>query len=280
MLSQMSQMDSILRGGGCGTSKINPLSSEISKSDNQDLYNFFNKFNFYVEIICTKAVIAVDQSENQEIMIALQWFTYQEEKIYKLNKNAQSVAESYNLILEGIKKLLKSCLIYIRTDSFKCLYILQTTASLSKVVFSFHVMNEERFMKCDLQQEFLDISDELGQHVKIEKNDLIQNQMELFLFLTKTSFQISPNNSNQRKEILEGFLSGIIVSMIQMRPNEQLLESLFKGACYLYYSYVVDKNRKQFEICCNGRQQVILTMKDFKIQTKQFYVLRQYMIKL
>ena len=28
-------------------------------------------------------------------------------------------------------------------------------------MFSFHVMNDERFMKCDLQKEFLDLSDEL-----------------------------------------------------------------------------------------------------------------------
>ncbi|CAK76754.1 unnamed protein product (macronuclear) [Paramecium tetraurelia] len=242
MLSQISQMESILRGGGCGTSKINPLQSEISKSDNQDLYNFFNKFNFYVEIICTKAVVAADQSENQEIMIALQWFSFQEENIYKLNKNAQSVMKSYDLILEGIRKLLKSCLIQIKQIR------LNTTASLSKVIFSFHILNEERFMKCDQQQEFFDISDKLRKHMEIEKNDLIQNQMELYLFLTRTSFEISPNNSNERVEILKGCLSGIIGSIIQMKPNEELLESLFQGACHLYKLYIVSNNRKQFEV--------------------------------
>ncbi|CAD8215457.1 unnamed protein product [Paramecium octaurelia] len=130
--------------------------------------------NFYVEIICTKAVVAADQSENQQIMNALQWFCFQEENIYNLNKNAESVVKSYDQILEGIRKLLKSCLIYIRTDSFKFLYIIQTTASLSKVIFSFHMLKKNRFMKCDLQQEFLDISDELIQNMEIEKNDLIQ----------------------------------------------------------------------------------------------------------
>ncbi|CAK83934.1 unnamed protein product (macronuclear) [Paramecium tetraurelia] len=244
----MSQMESILRGGGCGTSKIHPLQSGISKMDNQELQNFFNKFNFYVEKICTKAVVAADQSESQEIMIALQWFNFQEENIYNLNQNAESVAKSYDLILEGIRKLLKSCLIYIRTDSFKCLYILSTTASLSKVIFSFHILKQERFMKCDLQQEFLDISDELRQQIKIEKNDLIQNQLEVYLFLTKTSFEISPNNSNERDEILKGCLSGIIRSIIDMKPSEQLLESLFRGACHIYKLHEVSNNRKQFEV--------------------------------
>ncbi|CAD8209585.1 unnamed protein product [Paramecium octaurelia] len=234
----MSQSKLILRGGGCGAQKATSLASGTSKSDNQDLHAFFNKFNFYVEKICTKAVVAADHSESQEIMIALQWFIFQEENIYNLNKNAQRVVKSYDLILEGIRKLLKSCLIYIRTDSFKCLNILQTTASLSKVIFSFHILNEERFMKWDQQQEFLDISDELSQHIEIEKNDLIQNQMELYLFLTKTSFEISPNNSNEREEILKGCLSGIIGSLIQMKPNEELLESLFQGAYMLQWEII------------------------------------------
>ena len=37
--------------------------------------------------------------------------------------------------------------------------------------------------------------------------------MELYLFLTKTSFEISPTNSKEREEILAGCLSGIISSI-------------------------------------------------------------------
>ena len=37
--------------------------------------------------------------------------------------------------------------------------------------------------------------------------------MELYLFLTKTSFEIAPNNSKEREEILKGCLSGIISSI-------------------------------------------------------------------
>ncbi|CAD8104196.1 unnamed protein product [Paramecium sonneborni] len=247
----MNKTISILRGGGCGTSQISPQDS-IAKTTKKDkdleLENFITKFDFYVEQICTRASVAVNQSESQEIMIALQWFFFQEESIYKLNKSAEKVMKSYNLILEGIRKLLKSCQIYIKTDQFKCLYILQTTASLSKVIFSFHIMNDERFMKYDLQKEFLDISDELKQQMEIEKNDMIQIQMELYLFLTKTSFEMAPNNSNEREEILKGCLSGIIQSIIQMKPSAELLESLFQGACLLYKMYSVQKNRKQYEV--------------------------------
>ncbi|CAD8089148.1 unnamed protein product [Paramecium sonneborni] len=185
-----------LRGGGCGSSQIMPTNPSLKDKD-QDIENFITKFDFYVEKICAKAAVAANQSESQEIMIAIQWFIFQEENIYKLNKNAEKVKKSYNLI-EGIRKLLKSCLIYVRTDPFKCFYILKTTASLSKIIFSFHIINDKRFMKCDLQKEFLDISDELKQQMEIEKNDLIQIQMELYLFLTKTSFEFAPNNSTER----------------------------------------------------------------------------------
>ncbi|CAD8198799.1 unnamed protein product [Paramecium octaurelia] len=260
-------------GGGCVL--VNQLKSGISQSDNQDLYNFFNKFYFYVEKICTKAVVAADSSESQEIMIALQWFIFQEENIYNLNKNAQSVVKSYDLILKGIKKLLKSCLICIRTDSFKCLYILQITASLSKVIFSFHVLNEKRFMKCDLQQEFLDISDELRQQMQIEKNDLIQNEMEVYLFLTKTSFEISPNNGKEKEKILQGCLYGQTRNCLNHYFREPVL---FKNCMR---QATIENNLKFIFklICCNGKQLVILRMINFNIQMKFFYRLSKYMIR-
>ncbi|CAD8166294.1 unnamed protein product [Paramecium pentaurelia] len=102
-------------------------------------------------------------------MKAIQWFVYQEKCIYNLIKNIYNVKKSYDLILEGITYLLKSCLFYIRTDFFKCFYILQITTSLSKVIFSFHLMNEQRYMKFVTKHELIDICDEIKQQIDIEK---------------------------------------------------------------------------------------------------------------
>ncbi|CAD8117386.1 unnamed protein product [Paramecium primaurelia] len=160
ILALMNKRTSSLRGGGCGTFRMFPRTQENLKSDISDIENFINKFNHFVEIIFTKAAVAINSIQSQEIMIAIQWFVFQEEIIYKLNKNPLNIIKSYNLIVEGIKKLLQSCLIYIRTDSFKCLYILQLTTYLYKVIFSFHVINSETILKVDLQKEFLDTSDD------------------------------------------------------------------------------------------------------------------------
>ncbi|CAD8088614.1 unnamed protein product [Paramecium primaurelia] len=130
---------------------------------------FHQQIQILCQKICTQAVVAADQSESQEIMIAIQWFIYQEDNICKLNKSSKSVAKSYDLIFFGIRELLKSSLIYVQTDPFKCFYILQITASLSKVIFSFHLINKKRFMECDLQQELLEICDKLRQQMEIEK---------------------------------------------------------------------------------------------------------------
>ncbi|CAD8099983.1 unnamed protein product [Paramecium sonneborni] len=237
-----------LRGGGCAVSKSNAIQSSNQITNHTDVYDFFSQFNQYVNIICSKASIAANQSESDEIMIAIQWFSFQDEKIYFLNKSPQSVQKSYDLILDGIRNLLKSCLIYLKTDTFKCLYILQITASLSKVIFSFHLMNEDRFIKHETQNEFLEIADELKEQFEIEKNDLIQNQLDLFLFLTKTSFEIAPNNANEQEEILKGCLKGIVSSIQSMSPDTDLLESLFQGACHLYKMYNLNQKRKQYEV--------------------------------
>ncbi|CAD8117148.1 unnamed protein product [Paramecium primaurelia] len=248
MLALVNTITSSLRGGGCGSFKMNPRTYGNLQSDIQDIQIFITKFNSFVEIICAKADVAINSIESQEIMIAIQWFIFQEENIYKLNQNPQNIMKSYNLIVEGIRKLLKSCLIYIRTDSFKCLHILQITASLSKVIFSFHVMNSDRIMNFDLQKEFLDISDELKQQIELEKNDLIQIQIEVYLFLTKTSFEMAPNNNHERQDIVKGFVSGIFESLIQLKPNAQLLESLFMAACKIHNIHTIQKNRKQYEV--------------------------------
>ncbi|CAD8215456.1 unnamed protein product [Paramecium octaurelia] len=78
---------------------------------------------------------------------------------------------------------------------------------------------------------------------------------------------------------------GYIDSIFDMKPNEELFKQLFQGACHLYKSYLDNKNRKQFDVyfsidMLQWEKQVILRMKHCKIQTKQFYELRQQKIIL
>ncbi|CAD8116746.1 unnamed protein product [Paramecium primaurelia] len=234
MLSLVNTKISSLRGGGCGSFRMNPRTYENLQSDIQDIDNFITKFSSFVEIICAKADVAINSIESQEIMIAIQWFIFQEENIYKLNKNPQNIMKSYNpKIIEKLLDLYQKRLI---------------TVSLSKVIFSFHVMNSDRIMNFDLQKEFFDISDDLKQQIEIEKNDLIQVQMEVYLFLTKTSFEIVPNNNHEREDIRNGFASGIFGSLIQLKPNAELIESLFKAVRQIHKIHTIKKNRKQYEV--------------------------------
>lgn len=61
--------------------------------------------------------------------------------------------------------------------------------------------------------------------------------MEIFLLLTKTSFEITPTDKNERNEILTGCLAGIIKSVIAKSPDEKLISSLAEAACLLYKMY-------------------------------------------
>ncbi|CAD8204077.1 unnamed protein product [Paramecium pentaurelia] len=248
MLTKYYVTESFLRGGGCGNSKSNPVQVQNSNNIQPDVHEFFSRFNYYISTIDSKSHMTANEQESQEIMIAIQWFIYQEENIYNLNKNTQYVKKSYDLILDGIIRLIKSCLMYIRTDPFKCLYILQITSSLSKVIFSFHLINEERFMNSETQRQFLQISSELEQLMEIEKNDLIQNQMELYLNLTNTSFEIAPTNQEDKEEILKGCLKGIIKYILKLGEGVDLIELLFQGACLLQKMSTVNQKKKQYEV--------------------------------
>ncbi|CAD8210102.1 unnamed protein product [Paramecium pentaurelia] len=255
MLASINKKSSSLRGGGCGTFRMILRTQANLKSDIQDIENFMTKFDSFVEIICFKAAV-VNYLESQEITLAIQWLIFQEENIYLLNKNVQYIINSYNLIVEGIRKLLKRCLIQIRTNQFKCLHILQIAASLSKVIFSFYGMNRNRIMKIDFQKEF-------------------------FLSLTKTSFEMTTNKNKEREDIVKGFVSGIFGSQVQMKPNAELLESIFQAACQIHNMQKIKKNRKQYDqICQNGRSYIIQKKIANRIRKKQSYKMRKNMIKL
>ncbi|CAD8044981.1 unnamed protein product [Paramecium primaurelia] len=254
MLNQINYSTFILRGGGCGMTKTNFAMQSQNNSIQTDVYDFFLSFNNYIYIIES------NEQASSEIMIAIRWFIFQEENIYKINKNVQSVKKSSDLVLDGIRRLLISCQTYIRSDFFKCLYILQIKTSLSKVIFSFHLMNDERFMKCETQNYFLEIYDGLQQQMEIERNDLIQNQIELFLFLTKTSFEIAPNYSKEKEEILTGSLKVQILNYLNSYQREPV--------CFIKCKIFLkrDNNMKFFikQTCCNGRQQVILKKEKYR----------------
>ncbi|CAD8092496.1 unnamed protein product [Paramecium primaurelia] len=247
MSDLLNKITSPLRGGGFGSIKIIPNTDEVQKPYIQEIENFITRFDSFVQTIQTKAA----------------------ENIYKLIKNSSKVLKSYNLILDGILKLLKSCLFYIRTDSFKLLFIL-TSASLSKVIFSFHIRKDQRFMNCDTQKH---ICEELRQQMEIEKNDLIHTQLELYLFLTKTSFQMAPNDSKESDDILQGCLNGIINSIIDVKPNTELLIQLFHGACLLYntgqYELYFQINMLQLEILNNQKNDNELNLEQIILQIEK-----------
>ncbi|CAD8129994.1 unnamed protein product [Paramecium sonneborni] len=224
MAELMEKTKFLLRGGGCITSNQirsqQQITNTTKKEEDQEIDIFISRFNFYVKQIFTKAAVAMNEQESQDIMIAIQWFIFQEENIYKLNKNAGKVMKSYDLILDGIRKLLKSCLIYIRTDQFKQIYEMLFKKGISGYYGGIKIINGNR----------------------------VQIQMEIFLFLTRTSFEIAPNNRAEQEEIVKGCLNGIITSITQMKPSAKLLESLFQGVCLLYKMYSVQNNRKLYEV--------------------------------
>ncbi|CAD8166292.1 unnamed protein product [Paramecium pentaurelia] len=72
--------------------------------------------------------------------------------------------------------------------------------------------------------------------------------MEHYIFLTKSSFEMAPNNETEKNDILKGCLKGILQSFIKVSIDSDLLESLFKGACLLYKMYDINQKRKYYEV--------------------------------
>ncbi|CAD8194477.1 unnamed protein product [Paramecium pentaurelia] len=103
---------------------------------------------------------------------------------------------------------------------------------------------------------------------RLARNDLIKNQIELFLFLTKTSFEIAP--------IIVKKIKGIISSIIKQALILSYLNHYLRQPAYFTKCKIFQKSQNNIKffiksICCYGRQQIIIKKKNIKVYKRQFY---------
>jgi hypothetical protein len=66
--------------------------------------------------------------------------------------------------------------------------------------------------------------------------------------MIKAVLQSAPSDSEEGKELLISFMSGLVQSVLAMSPTDDLIQTLIDGAKFLYTAYKTENLKKKYEV--------------------------------
>ncbi|CAD8121214.1 unnamed protein product [Paramecium sonneborni] len=224
-----------LRGGGCGWS----VEQDI-QSSNLPCYiplDFSSNIKKYSNIIAEKASIIFDKIKKNEVLIAFLWFQDNAIYIQSLCQNDQITLKHYSLIEKTLEKLMKCLDIYLQSSGYLFYQLLQICNCLIRVIFSYQLKNKDRFMQENLKQVFLEQIANIESLMQIESINIWITGVEFELQLIKTWLSHCRTNSKKSKQLGLAVLSGIVSSIAQLKPSDELIESLIESAKFILMNF-------------------------------------------
>ncbi|CAD8199852.1 unnamed protein product [Paramecium octaurelia] len=223
-----------LRGGGCGTTKIEPQPISLTKQTGLQKSNLLDDLRKYSKIISEKSSTVFDKAQSDEVMIAIQWFNFNKENFDRLCQNDRQVAQAFDIALISLDQVLRQITVYLRASGFLCLQILQICNDLFRIVFSVLLKNQDRFIEDSYKQQILEYLSEFENNLKLESQNIWITGAEFELTIMQVCVENCRSNSQKGQEILINFMSGLVSSFMSMSPTEDLIYSLIEGAQYIF----------------------------------------------
>ncbi|CAK69831.1 unnamed protein product (macronuclear) [Paramecium tetraurelia] len=142
-----------LRGGGCcGTKKVY---SDFTYRQNQLEENFASDLQQFTNIIIEKSLRFQDKMYQDEVLSAFQWFQNHKEQFHIICQEESLLSHNYELIEKMVEQLLKQLTTYLKLSGYLFYSLLQICNDLFRIIFSYQLKNEERYMKEDLKKKLL-----------------------------------------------------------------------------------------------------------------------------
>ncbi|CAK64635.1 unnamed protein product (macronuclear) [Paramecium tetraurelia] len=224
-----------LRGGGCcGTKKIH---SDITYGNQNFEENFASKLQTYTNIIVEKSLNFQDKMNQEEILAAFQWFHNHKEQFNIICKDDALNSQFYELIERIVEQLMKQLIIFLKLSGFLFYLLLQICNVLFRIIFSYQSKNEERYMQAELHKRFLEYIQEIESQIQVESINIWFNGVDFELKMIKTCIAHCRTNSEKGKELAISIMSGLISSLSQLKPSDELIDSLIEGGKFLLLNF-------------------------------------------
>ncbi|CAD8113598.1 unnamed protein product [Paramecium sonneborni] len=238
-----------LRGGGCGNTKIPQV--KLGKLQDQFPPNFAMNLKLFTDTISEKSFLFQDKLHQDEVLSAFQWF-YNNKEYFQIICNDDSInSKFYHLIEKSAEILLKSLIVYIKLSGFLFHQLLEICNDLFRVIFSYQLKNEERYMQESLKQSLLEIITEIESQMSVESMNIQKSGVEQEIQLIKTCLAHCRTNSEQEKEIVISILCGAASSISELKPSEELINSLIEAGKFLllnFYDKQIQHPLQKYEI--------------------------------
>ncbi|CAD8132531.1 unnamed protein product [Paramecium octaurelia] len=235
-----------LRGGGCcGATKAH---QNLIYEDKQLEENFASNLEKFTNIIVEKSLSFQDKLYQDEVLSAFQWFYNHKQQFHILCQEESLVLKNYELIEKITEQLLKQLTIYIKLSGFLFYTLLQICNDLFRIIFSYQLKNEERYMQEDLKQKFLGYISEIESQISVEAINIWLNGVEFELQMIKTCIAHCRTNSGKGKELAISILCGLMSSISQLKPSDELINSLIEGGKFLLLNFYDKKIQNPLEI--------------------------------
>ncbi|CAD8105109.1 unnamed protein product [Paramecium sonneborni] len=236
-----------LRGGGCCNTK--QQIHDFSKLNQKQIEeNFVSNLQLFTNIIVEKSLSFQDNMNKDEILTAFQWFLNQKEQFLIICNEEIFNQTIYEVIEKILEQLLKQLKIYVKLSGFLFYLLLQICNDLFRIIFSYQLKNEERYMQEDLKKTFLEYISETECQIQVEALNIWINGVEFELQMIKTCIAHCRTNSQQGKELVLSIMSGLISSISQLKPSDELIDSLIQGGKFLLLNFYDKKIQNPIQI--------------------------------
>ncbi|CAD8112077.1 unnamed protein product [Paramecium sonneborni] len=237
-------------GGGCCVQKYQQNIQQIVKSV-QIPINFAINLTRYTNIIEEKSNLFCDKIYQDEILIAFQWFYNQKECFQILCNDDSQNSINYELIEKNVEKLMKQLPVYIKISGYLFHSLLQICNDLFRIIFSYQLKNEERYIQEDFQQKLLDNIFEIEEQIKVESSKIWITGVEFELQLIKICITHLRTNSKKGEQLLISFLCQVATSVSQLQPTSELIDTIIEGGKFLlmnFYEKQIQHPLEKYEI--------------------------------
>ncbi|CAD8210407.1 unnamed protein product [Paramecium octaurelia] len=224
-----------LRGGGCFGST--PNRSDFKSNLQQIDYRFLAQLSTFANVISEKSLSFQDKLYQDEVLAAFQWFQNNREQFHILCNDQTENTKNYQLIEKITEQLMRQLIIYIKVSGFLFKQLLQICNDFWKIIFSHQLQNEDRYMQDEMQKSFLEIIEEVDSQISVEAVNIWINGAKFELQLIKICVSHCRTNSEKGKELVISIVSGLFQSISQLKPSEELIDSLIEGGKFLLLNF-------------------------------------------
>ncbi|CAD8198784.1 unnamed protein product [Paramecium pentaurelia] len=234
--NDLNQVSSIqLRGGGCcGTTQV--YSDSIYRHQQYE-EDFASKLQTFTNIIVEKSLSFQDKMNQDEVLTAFQWFYNNKEKFQILCNEESLNTKNYQLIEKTVEQLMKQLLTYIRLSGFLFYSLLQICNDLFRIIFSYQLKNVDRYMQEDQKKKYLEYIQEIESQTQVEAINIWLNGVEFELQMIKTCVAHCRTNSQKGKELVISIMCGLLSSISQLKPSDELISSVIEGGKFLLLNF-------------------------------------------